>query len=54
MGMEESRNAVTWTRLSFRTMRGNAVRLPLHALACNLANVLRTLANVADLRRASP
>ena len=33
-----------WTRLSCRTMKANAARLQLHALAYNLANFLRTLA----------
>src|SRR3954468_2368667 len=33
-----------WTRLSCRTFRDNAVRLHLFALACNLANFLRSLA----------
>lgn len=42
--IKEGKNAVKWTRLSCRTMRGNAVRLQLHALAYNLANFLRTLA----------
>jgi len=37
-------NAVKWTRLSCRTMKANAARLQLHALACNMANFLRTLA----------
>lgn len=31
--IREGKNAVRWTRLSCRTMRGNAVRLQLHALA---------------------
>ena len=41
---KEGKNAVKWTRLSCRTMKANAVRLQLHALAYNLANFLRTLA----------
>lgn len=41
---KEGNNAVKWTRLSCRTMLGNAVRRQLYALAYNLANFLRTLA----------
>ena len=42
--IREGKNAAKWTRLSCRSMRANAVRLQLHALAYNLANFLRTLA----------
>ena len=42
--IKEGKNAVKWTRLSCRTMKANAVRLQLHALAYNMANFLRTLA----------
>jgi Transposase DDE domain group 1 len=42
--IREGKNAIRWTRLSCRSMRANAVRLQLHALAYNLANFLRTLA----------
>jgi hypothetical protein len=35
---------VKWTRLSCRSFDANAVRPQLHALAYNLANLLRTLA----------
>ena len=35
---------VHWTRLSCRGFAANAVRLQLHALACNLGTFLRTLA----------
>jgi len=42
--IKEGKNAVKWTRLSCRTMKANAVRLQLHALAYNLSNFLRTLA----------
>ena len=42
--IKEGKHAVKWTRLSCTTFRANAVRLQLHALACNLANFLRTLA----------
>ena len=43
--IKEGKNAVKWTRLSCRTMRGKAVRLQLHALAYNLANFLRAAIN---------
>jgi hypothetical protein len=43
-GLRSGKNAVKWTRLSCRTMKANAVRLQLHALAYNLSNFLRTLA----------
>ena len=36
--IKEGKNAVRWTRLSCRSMKANAVRLQLHALAYNLAN----------------
>ena len=36
--IREGKNAVNWTRLSCRSMKANAVRLQLHALAYNLAN----------------
>jgi Transposase DDE domain group 1 len=42
--IKEGKNALRWTWLSCHTFRHNAVRLQLHALACNLANFLRTLA----------
>jgi hypothetical protein len=42
--IKQGKSAVKWNRLSCRTMRGNAVRLPLHALVHNFANFLRTLA----------
>jgi len=42
--IKEGKNAVKWTRLSCGTMKANAVRLQLHALAYNLSNFLRTLA----------
>jgi hypothetical protein len=47
--IKEGKNAIKWTRLSCRTMKGNAVRLQLHALAYNLANFLRTLALPEDV-----
>ncbi len=42
--IKEGKKAVKWTRLSCGTMKANAVRLQLHALAYNLCNFLRTLA----------
>ena len=42
--IKEGKNAIKWTRLSCRKFRDNDVRLQLHALACNLANFMRTLA----------
>jgi hypothetical protein len=38
------KNALRWTRLSCHACRHNALRLQLHALACNLVNFLRRLA----------
>ena len=42
--IKEGKNAIKWTRLSCRSLRNNAVRLQLHALAYNLGNFMRTLA----------
>ena len=42
--IKEGKLALRWTRLSCRTLRDNAVRLQLFALAYNLANFLRSLA----------
>jgi hypothetical protein len=42
--IKEGKNAINWTRLSCHSLRNNAVRLQLHALAYNLGNFLRTLA----------
>ena len=42
--IKEGKNAIRWTRLSCRRFDHNAVRLQLHALACNLGNFMRTLA----------
>jgi Transposase DDE domain group 1 len=42
--LREIKNALRWTRPSYRTFRGNAVRRQLFALAYNLANFLRSLA----------
>ena len=47
--IKEGKNAIKWTRLSGRRFRDNAVRLQLHALACNLANFMRTLALPKEL-----
>ncbi len=49
--IREGKNAVTWTRLSCRSMKANAVRLQLHALAYNLANFFRTLVLPDDVER---
>src|SRR5262245_33311866 len=49
--IKEGKHAVKWTRLSCTTFRANAVRLQLHALAYNLANVLRTLALPGEVER---
>ena len=40
--IKEGKNAIKWTRLSCRSLRNNAVRLQLHALAYNLGNFMRT------------
>ena len=42
--IKEGKNAIKWTRLSCFSFAANAVRLQLHALAYNLANLMRTLA----------
>jgi hypothetical protein len=42
--IKEGKNAIKWTQLSCCSFAANAVRLQLHALACNLANFMRTLA----------
>src|SRR5918998_121739 len=49
--IREGKNAVRWTRLSCRSMTANAVRLQLHALAYNLANVFRTLVLPDEVER---
>jgi hypothetical protein len=46
--IKEGKNAIKWARLSCRTFAANAVRLQLHALAYNLGNFMRTLANAED------
>jgi Transposase DDE domain group 1 len=50
-GFREGKNAAKWTRLSCRSMRANAVRLQLHALAYNLANFFRTLVLPDEVER---
>jgi hypothetical protein len=47
--LKEGKNAVIWTRLSCHSFKANVVLLQLHALACNLANFLRTLALPAEI-----
>ena len=49
--IREGKTAVRWTRLSCRSMMANTVRLQLHALAYNLANLLRTLALPSEVER---
>ena len=49
--IKEGKNAVRWTRLSCRSIKANAVRLQLHALAYNLANFFRTLALPDEIER---
>jgi hypothetical protein len=40
--MKEGNGAIRWTPLSCRSFAADAVRLQLHAIACNLGNFLRT------------
>lgn len=47
--IKEGKHALKWTRLSCMKFTANAVRLQLHALACNLANFLRTLATPKEI-----
>jgi hypothetical protein len=42
---------VTWTRLSCHRFAANAVRLQLHAPACNIANFLRTLTLLDEVKQ---
>ena len=42
--IKKGKNAIRWTRLSYRSLRNNAVRLQVHALAYYLGNLIRTLA----------
>jgi len=48
--IKEGRGAIIWTRLSCRSFAVNAVRLQLRAFACNLGNLLRTLATPEPIR----
>jgi hypothetical protein len=49
--IKEGKNAVAWTRLSCHRFAANAVRLQLHALAYNMANFLRTLALLDEVKQ---
>jgi hypothetical protein len=49
--IKEGKNAAKWTRLSCRSMKANAVRLQLHALAYNLASFFRTLVLPDEVER---
>src|SRR5512135_877586 len=49
-GIKQGKNALNWTRLSCRRFRDNRMRLPLFALAYNLANFLRHLALPRSVR----
>jgi len=40
--IKHGKGAINWTRLSCRSLAANAVRLPLHALAYNLGDFMRT------------
>jgi hypothetical protein len=42
--IKEGKYALKWTRPSCMRLKANAVRLQVHALACNLANFVRTAA----------
>ncbi len=47
--IKEGKHALKWTRLSCMRFAANAVRLQLHALAYNLANVLRPLVTPTEI-----
>jgi hypothetical protein len=49
--IKEGKNAVRWTRLSCQSLKANAVRLQLHALAYNVANFFRTLVLPDEVER---
>jgi hypothetical protein len=49
--IKEGKNAARWTRLSCQSLKANAVRLQLHALAYNLANFFRTLVLPDEVER---
>ena len=48
--IKEDKNAVQWTKLSYRTFKDNQTRLQWFALAYNLANFLRRLALPRDVK----
>ena len=48
--IKEGKNGVKWTKLSCRTFKDNQTRLQLFALAYNLANFLRRLALLGDVK----
>ena len=48
--IKEGKGAIKWTRLSCRSFAANAVRLQLHALACNLGSFLPTLATPEPIK----
>src|SRR4051812_19830291 len=48
---QRGQECVNWSRLSCRSMKANAVRLQLHALAYNLANFFRTLVLPDEIER---
>jgi hypothetical protein len=48
--IKEGKGAIKRTRLSCPSFAANAVRLQLHALACNLGNFLRTLATSEPIK----
>ena len=47
---QRGEGAIKWTWLSCRTFTANAVRLQLHALACNIGNFPRTLATPEPIK----
>jgi hypothetical protein len=49
--IKAGKHAIRWTRLSCRSLKANAVRLQLHALAYNLANFFRTLVLPDEVER---
>src|SRR5215213_9067105 len=49
--IRKGKNAIRWTRLSYRSMQANAVRLQVHALAYNLASFFRTLVLPDEVER---
>jgi hypothetical protein len=49
--IKEGNYPLKWTRLSCMRFAANAVRLQLHALACNLVNFMGTLATPVEIER---